>query len=191
MQSTATQNIEVALIKQSAAARRGDGSSTTVDEYPFISRLNFFYQPAQRKRFRAGELVPLWNKRYPGLFDREDLRLHQSQPTFHYFEWLASVLLHEATGYFTLMEKYETARHTKKIKCFREIAGPRIFDDVMSNRSGVPDLFVYSPDRTDWFFCEVKGAADRLRCHQIKRFEELAKVSKRKVCVLSLKEKRL
>ena len=46
-----------------------------------------------------------------------------------------------------------------------------------------PDLFVYKPDATDWFFVEVKGLTDRMRAPQKKLFEELGRVSGRAVRV--------
>jgi hypothetical protein len=162
-----------------------------MQDYQFISKLNFVYHPVQRQRFQSGEIVQAWVARYPNLFDENDLRIQNTQPTYHFYEWLAAVLLYEAMGYYTLMEKYETASHPEKLERFKKIVPPAVAKDVFENRTGVPDLFVHSPDGTDWFFCEVKGANDRLRKHQIERFKQLAEVGGRKVCVLSLKEKML
>lgn len=51
-----------------------------------------------------------------------------------------------------------------------------------------PDLLVYAPDRSDWFFVEVKGPRDRLRPKQRDYFDELTSVTGRPWFVARLKE---
>jgi hypothetical protein len=76
----------------------------------------YSYSASQRSRFQSGVLAREWARRYPELFDADDLRLAGSQSHMgkHFFEWLAAILLYETTGYLSLVEKYEFARHKRK-----------------------------------------------------------------------------
>lgn len=148
----------------------------------------FSYHTAQQERFRSGELADLWYERYGDvLFDKEDLRLAKSQPQNHFFEWLAAVLLHEATGYRSLIEKYTSRNHLRKIGIFKDLVGPDFCDWAFANGAGFPDLFVYHPHSGDWFFAEVKGGADRERAHQTARFMEISNRCRRTVRRVGLK----
>ena len=51
------------------------------------------------------------------------------------------------------------------------MVGPAIFEWLDKHQSGQPDLFVYSTQTNNWFFCEVKGGADRIRRNQLAWFE--------------------
>ena len=148
----------------------------------------FTYDSNQRLRFREGSLRDEWWRRYPELFDEDDLRLAKNQPYTHFFEWLAAVLLYEATGYLSLLEKYETACHERKVDVFKETVPRPVFEYVMANRAGIPDLFVYAPDRSNWFFCEVKGASDVLDQRQCLRAAELRAITGKEVGLLWLRE---
>jgi len=154
-----------------------------------FAEIVFPYHRRQRERFREGALVDEWAVRYSTIFDGDDVRLAKSQPSNHFFEWLAAVLLFEATGYLSLVEKYET--HSGKVAKLRQVVPGPVFDHVMENRTGLPDLFVYAPDHSNWFFCEVKGAADRARKHQLSRAEGLEKACGKAVRLLWLKEQGL
>jgi hypothetical protein len=156
-----------------------------------MTTLEFPYGGALRKRFRSGKLITEWARRYPRLFDERDVQIANNQKRYHFFEWLAAVLLYESTGYLSLIEKYETESHVRKIRLFRKTVPPHVYDFVIANRVGAPDLFAYAPDYSDWFFCEIKGARDRLRSHQISCCNTLEKISGRKVRLLILKEIRL
>ena len=48
-------------------------------------------------------------------------------------------------------------------------------------RQQAPDLLVYKPDFSDWFFCEVKGPHDHMRPVQSAFFEALSSLSSRPV----------
>lgn len=119
---------------------------------------SFSFSRAQRQRFRNGALVREWRDRYPNLFDEDDERVLKTaqQRRFHFLEWLAAVLLHEATGYVSLVEKYTAKSHPEKLQRLRQCVSPALEAWLRTNESGQPDLFVYSPDREDWYFCEVK-----------------------------------
>ena len=160
-----------------------------MDSQKHIVDLPFPYSRRKLEEFRSGVLMQDWIVRYPGLFDSDDVRIHQSEPKYHFYEYVAAVLFRETMGYNTLIEKYETKSHKQKFERFRKIAGEAVYENVMTNHAGVPDLFVFSPDTPDWFFCEVKGKGDWLRPHQDERFKQLYELSKKPVHVLYLAEK--
>ena len=51
-----------------------------------------------------------------------------------------------------------------------------------------PDLLVYHPDLSDWFFCEVKGPRDSLRPEQIELFREMEHTTGKDVYVVNFGE---
>lgn len=134
------------------------------------SDFHFFFHKSQREQFRDGKLVKEWLRRYPLLFDKDDERIlrteHQRQ--YNFVEWLAAILLFESTGYLSLVAKYTAKSHPLKHVLIRNTLPPKIGDWVFANESGQPDLFVYSSDYKDWFFCEVKGPSDIMRKNQEK-----------------------
>lgn len=157
----------------------------------------FSFHMLQRERFRDGTLVREWRRRYPQLFDDDDERVlsTEHQRRYHFFEWLSAVLLFEATGYFSLVEKYTSKSHTGKRSKLKEILSPDLFTWLCENESGQPDLFVYDNSTRDWFFCEVKGGADRIRSNQLKWINQFARVlheegipSRGRVRILCLQE---
>lgn len=154
---------------------------------PAMIDLRFSYSEEQRERFRNRALSHDWFEQYPDVFDQDDLRLATGPQCRknHFFEWLAAVRLFELTGYQSLVEKYDCRNHPRKHAAFRRIVGPTVFADVMRNPAGIPDLLVYAPDRSDWFFAEVKGASDRLKPHQRSRIQELFELTGRRVLVLN------
>ena len=160
---------------------------TSMGDLDYCSQLQFAYHPSQHQLFRQGKLGPQWAKRYPDIFDKDDWRLHRTQHgTYHFYEWLAAVLLRESTGYLCLIEKYTSLAHERKRKLLHRIVGSEVFDWIWEHDAWAPDLFVYSLDFSDWFFCEVEGNKDKLRIPQLKQFHQLYQKTGRKVCVLSL-----
>ena len=150
--------------------------------------IEFPFHSLQRERFRSGELVKEWSLKYPQIFDDHDVRIANHQLHYHFFEWLGAVLIYESMGYLSLIEKYETKLHKRKFEIFKKIVPAEVFDYVLNNRTGVPDLFAYSPDKSDWFFCEVKGLTDRLQKTQIERIKKLEDLSEKQVRVLKFSE---
>lgn len=150
--------------------------------------LEFSFHPSQREKFRSGALIRLWAENYPQIFDDHDLQITLNQPSYHFFEWLGAILLFESLGYLSLIEKYESPKHERKINIISQVLPQEVLDFVFNNKAGLPDLFVYSPDKADWFFCEVKGLGDRLQKNQIQVIEELEKVSGRPVKFLKFRE---
>jgi hypothetical protein len=153
-----------------------------------MKRLDFTYLISQRDHFRSGDLMLDWAEKYPMLFDKRDVEICQNQPDYHFFEWLGAVVFYEATGYLSLVEKYESKSHPRKVNTLKRAVPSNVFDYIQTNRSGVPDLFVYARDLSDWFFCEIKGNNDRIRKNQSVRFKELEALSGREVMVLKFKE---
>lgn len=124
-----------------------------------------------------------WAKTYPMLFDEDDLRIaeNQTEMGYHFYEWLAAVLIYHSHGLFSLVEKYQFASHPRKQDKVDKLVEPRIAELIRSHpdygNAQCPDLLVYNPDHSDWFFCEVKGPADRLRSEQAEFFRALADLS--------------
>ena len=89
-----------------------------------FNTLRFSYHPKRQEEFRSGGLGRVWMTRYPALFDDEDRRLYGTQgDTYHFFEWLAAVLIYESTGYQSLIEKYDC--HAGKFVTFRRVVGDK------------------------------------------------------------------
>ena len=61
---------------------------------------SFPFAASLKARWKNGELHREWARRYPELFDADDLRLAQNQSEFgyHFVEWLSAILLYNATG---------------------------------------------------------------------------------------------
>lgn len=156
----------------------------------------FEFHPKQWEKFRSGELREYWAKSYPDIFDAQDIAVasNQAQPTtYHFYEWLAAVLIYQSFGYLSLVEKYQFKRHKRKQAILREFLTPEELDLVTNHKEAFgnfqnPDLFVYAKDRSDWFFCEVKGPKDRLREAQIKYFNALRMVCEKDIRIVYFKE---
>jgi hypothetical protein len=54
-----------------------------------------------------------------------------------------------------------------------------------------PDLFCYNKDKTDWFFCEVKGKGkgDKLKKDQIKYFQAIELLSGKEIFIIKIDKK--
>lgn len=133
----------------------------------------FSYKKALRERNRKdGSVIREWYEKYhgAGLFDEDDLKLAANeQLDNHFHEWQAAVLLYEKYGYLSLVEKFECASHPRKHALLRQLAGDQFADfargrkmldergNEKSDSRQCPDLLVYRPDLSEWFFCEVKA----------------------------------
>jgi hypothetical protein len=116
------------------------------------------------------------------------VRIAVTQPQYHFVEWLAAIMLHHTTGFLALVEKYAYESHTRKRKIVASLLPPDV-QLILSEKHGraqAPDLLMYAPDLSDWFFCEVKGPRDRLRQVQLDKFKALATLSGKPVRVLRL-----
>jgi hypothetical protein len=147
-----------------------------------------------KDRWLTGALAGEWAQSFPQLFDGDDLRLAQGPQGgrgYHFIEWMAAIAMHERTGYLSLVNKYEFAVHRGKQAILEQLLSPDVRaalrDRAQHGRAQAPDLLMYAPDLSDWFFCEVKGPGDSLKAEQRKKFEALAEMTGRPVRLLWLK----
>ena len=140
-----------------------------------------------KEDWKNGSLPKLWKKRYPKLFDDNDLRIALSQPQYHFPEWLAAIHLFKK-GFDVLVEQYIYKPHARKIKIVEKIIGKEnlsfLRNEKIKNRDQPPDLFVYN--NKGFFFVEVKQPRDKLRENQIKFFKGIEKRLKTEVIILRL-----
>ena len=153
-------------------------------------------QRSQRDRFTSGELWAQWARDYPSIFDQDDVRLARSQAHlgYHFYEWLAAVLLYHSCGYLSLVEQYQFKNHRRKHELLQRLVLPSVLEFISDRTAhgGVqcPDLLVYKPDLSDWFFCEVKGPGDKLSLQQEEYFGELAQQSGRQIRLVRFRMQR-
>jgi len=128
-----------------------------------------FYSPELRNQWPI-PLIEHWSKAYPKLFDEDDIRNTRLQPTKHFNEWFAAIHLFENHGVLSLIEKYVYANHHRKREVLVKLLDHRQLDVLSEIRAKhhtqLPDLLVYAPDYSRFWFAEVKGPTDRLRKHQ-------------------------
>ena len=138
----------------------------------------------------SGELWRQWAKEYPQIFDEQDIQIAEKgagpEMRFHFFEWLAAVLIFHSYGYSSLIEQYEFKKaHKRKQDALKHLLPCEVFRFVTDRKerferfggAQCPDLLSYSPDYSDWFFCEVKGPGDKLQESPSRLFDELARIS--------------
>jgi hypothetical protein len=114
------------------------------------------FKEEQRKRFRSGELVKEWAKMYKEIFDEDDIRITLKQSktnSYHFFEWLAAVVIYSCTGYLSLVEKYQFESHPRKQKILSKLFSNEIIAKIRTGNSQGPDLLCYTPDFKNCFFC--------------------------------------
>lgn len=135
-----------------------------------MSQTTIYFSVALRKRWPV-PLAEEWRISYPHLFDDDDLRLATSQPHNHFCEWLAAIFLFHRDGVYALVEKYAYQNHARKMKLLNELLSPRDREFLRAFRktTGVqpPDLFLFRPDQSLYWFAEVKGPGDRLTGRQL------------------------
>jgi hypothetical protein len=83
---------------------------------------------ALQSRWKQGKVAPAWKRQYPQLFDDDDLRLAKSQGHmgYHFYEWLAAIILHHATGYHALVAKYQFGKHVRKEAILEKLLPPQM-----------------------------------------------------------------
>lgn len=128
---------------------------------------------SQRKLWQSGRLAPEWARKFPELFDEEDVRLVESQGKYgwHFVEWLAAIVLYHATGYHSLIpntssrsiggnrrswrscslamccERFATVRRMVTFKVLTFLSTPRICRIGSSARLKGREI-VYGPSRS-------------------------------------------
>ncbi len=146
------------------------------------------------QRWRDRILAPEWAAAYPWLFDHDDLRIANTQAHlgYHYFEWLSAVLLFHTRGVLSLVEKYTFRSHARKRRVVESLCDARSVRFLLNRgRESLvqcPDLLVYKPDLSDWFFCEVKGPRDSLREEQLSLFDRVREATGKRVFVADFVE---
>ena len=153
---------------------------------------SFIITKKQRELYKAGVVWKKWLKDYPDLFDKKDKQLFENQAVFGFgfVEFLSVIFIHNATGYIPLLGSYGWKTQADKNALVREMVSNETWDLIMnqkSHHSQPPDLFVYSPDKSNYFFCEVKGPGDRLRETQMQYFMLLQEVSGKPVYTIKYK----
>lgn len=146
---------------------------------------------AQKELWESGDLAPKWVDQFPQLFDeldRDFARGPQPLEGKGFWEFLAAIILHHATGYRSLWSRYPYREPPVK----QEVVERLSLFSIVTDRGGhggtqVPDLLMYAEDYSDWFFCEVKGPRDYLRPKQIAKFEDLARATGKPIRLLKFK----
>jgi hypothetical protein len=125
----------------------------------------------------VGEWSPLakqWHQQYPGLFDEDDLRLTIAKGhwSYHFYEWYAAIRLFQRDGAVSMLEKYDSKCHRRKVVEFERVvsvAKRQILHKICSDfKVQLPDLLVLSADGVSFSFAEVKGPDD----HTLKRKDQ-------------------
>lgn len=140
----------------------------------------------QRERFMYGELWQQWSKEYPQIFDEKD---QEFAGKFAYdgrgfYEWLAAVTMYETKGYLSLVDYYQFKTHARKNRLFQQFVGPNGVALARSTHTYFPDLLVYKPDLTDWYFVEAKGPGDFLRPSQEVLFPQVIEVTGKSIYLM-------
>jgi len=159
-----------------------------MSEFPVIA--TFITTDSHRENFSKGGLADEWARVYPMLFDAKDIQIARNQKHmgYHYYEWIAAILLYHTKGLLSLVEQYAYKSHKRKRRVLESLMSDDVLNFIakagISSATQCPDLLVYSPDRSNWFFCEVKGPHDKLRESQIKYFHDLSQVSGKEVKIV-------
>ena len=145
---------------------------------PRIPRSTTIYCPRQLRALWPNPIAKYWLREYPILFDRDDLRLTQTQPRNHFNEWYAAIHVYQVYGALSLVEKYIAIHsHPRKQRLFEQILSSRqigILSDIIDeHHANPPDLLAYTPDHRRFWFVEVKGPGDRLMEKQIRSHSAL------------------
>ncbi len=109
-------------------------------------------------------LAGLWWRAYPELFDDADLRQLGKQPDNHFREWLTAVHHHHRYGVSVLVEKYMCSAdsHPRKYELLERVVGrdAAAFLRTFVRGGQPPDLLVYAPGYSQYWFVEVKGSKE-------------------------------
>jgi hypothetical protein len=159
---------------------------------PLLDLGCLYFDLDQKQLFKEGKLHREWAALYPFLFDSDDIRLVESQGKWgtHFIEWLGAIVLYRATNFYSLLGKYEFKTHLRKCDVVKNLSLPDSVSEILRDRrkgAQCPDLLMYAPDLSNWFFCEIKGGRDKLKATQRVVFERLAASAGRPVCLLSFK----
>jgi len=111
-------------------------------------------------------LVRQWLQQYPDVFDMDDLRLTVDQPKNHFCEWFAAIHLFHREGAHCMVEQHVFQNHPTKVARMATLLSERERRTLDAIRAAYavqpPDLFVFVPKTSRYWFAEVKGLGDRL-----------------------------
>jgi hypothetical protein len=148
----------------------------------FVELGSFVITKRQRECYKAGTLWADWLRKYPELFDEKDKQFFRNQAVYGYgfVEVLAMIFLYNSTGSIPIFGSFGLQTQPRKNLIVKEVVSERTWETItrMSEyHSQPPDILAYAPDKSDFFFCEVKGPGDRLRETQAQYFQLLEEVS--------------
>lgn len=132
-----------------------------------------------KERWLHRHLADEWRKSYPNLFDEDDFRLAKSQPMYHFIEWFAAIHIFHRDGVHSLVTKCHCSNHKRKLGVLSKLPRRDIRDYLLELREeenvATPDLLLYRPDFSDFWFAEVKGPGDRLASKQKESHKQIKK----------------
>jgi VRR-NUC domain len=142
--------------------------------------------------WRTGALARRWRQEFPDLFRARDYEIIQNQFVhgFHLGEWF--VARHYWTqGHRVLIEKYAFESHPEAYAIAAHLLGKSGLEFIHAHRLSCqpPDLLIYEPDMSSFFFAEVKRHRDRMKPAQQEFFETLERRFGCRVVVVSLQPK--
>lgn len=145
----------------------------------FVGKWEFTFSRREREQFRSGYLIRQWAEQYPFLFGPEEVSAALSSSgkrTGSFFEWVSAVRLYEARGYYSLLRDYAPSSQNGKHEFVGKLCGKVVtgFMAAAPAKTQFPDLLVYTPDLSEWYFCDVKGPGDIVRKSEETFFPRLA-----------------
>lgn len=158
-----------------------------------MQTLTYYFHRKLREQFKLRKLTDVWFEQYPQIFDENDRLIAKNQPLYHFYEWLAAILIFHTTGHLSLVEQYAYKRHHRKNQVLRDLLAADLLDFIMNHNAEYgkrqcPDLFVYKQDMSEWFFCEVKGPTDSISKGQERFFAALAERSGKPIQFVQFRE---
>ncbi|MFP4621148.1 MAG: hypothetical protein ACLFM7_07535 [Bacteroidales bacterium] len=146
---------------------------------------------AQHSNFKNGSLISKWANAYPEIFDEDDIRLARDQAKYghKFYEWMGAVVIYNTIGYLSLMQEYELTSHKRKHAAFQNIVDSKTFQYIMGPKeeeNHCPDLFCFSVDIDDWFFCDVKGKEEKWDLDRLAFFKNLQNISGKAVRMITI-----
>ena len=99
------------------------------------------------------------------------------------------MVIFNTIGYFSLMKEYELTSHKRKHEAFKQIVDPKAFQYIMGPKeeeNHCPDLFCYSVEIDEWFFCDVKGKEEQWNLDRLAFFKNLQDISGNTVRLITI-----
>jgi hypothetical protein len=151
--------------------------------------------PGLRRKWVAGSLAGRWAREYPLLFDADDLRITKNgrQRLLHFYEWFLAIHLQKERAVLSLVEKYQYVRaHPRKAAIVAKLMSEKDSDRInaICTRYSVqaPDLLVYMPDYSDFWFAEAKGPGDEPSENQLASHVKLRRAFRVEVSLYRIRE---